>query len=122
MLGLPDGFRSDTSGGGVIQDSASSASLVAALAARERATGFEINRIGTGGGLTAYASTQAHSSIEKAVRIAGYGAERLRTIEVDDGLAMRPDRLEEAIEAGPRRRSQPGVRHRHRRNHINDRC
>jgi aromatic-L-amino-acid/L-tryptophan decarboxylase len=98
MLGLPAGFRSDTAGGGVIQDSASSASLVAALAARERATGFESNRIGTGGGLTAFASTQAHSSIEKAVRIAGYGAERLRTIEVDDGLAMRPDRLEEAIE------------------------
>jgi aromatic-L-amino-acid decarboxylase len=98
MLGLPAGFRSDTTGGGVIQDSASSASLVAALAARERATGFESNRIGTGGGLTAYASTQAHSSIEKAVRMAGYGAERLRTIEVDDSLAMRPDRLEEAIE------------------------
>ena len=98
MLGLPAEFRSHTAGGGVIQDSASSASLVAALAARERATGFESNRIGTGGGLTAYASTQAHSSIEKAVRIAGYGAERLRTIEVDDGLAMRPDRLEEAIE------------------------
>jgi aromatic-L-amino-acid decarboxylase len=98
MLGLPAGFRSDTVGGGVIQDSASSASLVAALAARERATGFESNRTGTGGGLTAYASTQAHSSIEKAVRIAGYGAERLRTIEVDESLAMRPDRLEEAIE------------------------
>jgi aromatic-L-amino-acid/L-tryptophan decarboxylase len=98
MLGLPAGFRSDTAGGGVIQDSASSASLVAALAARERATDFESNRIGTASGLTAYASTQAHSSIEKAVRIAGYGAKRLRTIEVDDGLAMRPDRLEEAIE------------------------
>ncbi len=99
MLGLPSGFRSDTAGGGVIQDSASSASLVAALAARERASGFETNRFGTGGGLTAYASTQAHSSIEKAVRIAGYGMERLRTIEVDENLAMRPDRLEESIEA-----------------------
>ncbi len=98
MLGLPAGFRSDTAGGGVIQDSASGATLVAALAARERATGFESNRIGTGGGLTAYASTQAHSSIEKAVRIAGYGVDRLRAIEVDESLALRPDRLEEAIE------------------------
>ena len=58
-------------GGGVIQDTASSASLCALLAARERATGYASNERGCDGRLVAYTSTQAHSSIEKGVRIAG---------------------------------------------------
>ena len=75
MLGLPAKFRSDGTGGGVIQDTASSASLCALLAGRERATGFRANESGSGGKLTAYASTQAHSSIEKAVKVSGIGRE-----------------------------------------------
>ncbi len=97
MLGLPDAFKSDGRGGGVIQDTASSASLCALLAARERATGYRINERGCDGSLVAYTSTQAHSSIEKAVKIAGIGSENLRLIDVDDTFAMRPDELAEAI-------------------------
>lgn len=99
LLGLPDHFRSEGKGGGVIQDTASSSSLVALLAARERATGFAANRRGVTGTMTAYTSSQAHSSIEKAAGIAGIGRENLRPIDVDDTYAMRPDALERAIKA-----------------------
>jgi aromatic-L-amino-acid decarboxylase len=99
LLGLPEKFLSTSSGGGVIQDTASSATLVALLAARERATGFSSNRKGCDGRLVAYCSTQTHSSIEKAVKIAGIGAGNLRRIEVDDFFAMRPKALQRQIEA-----------------------
>jgi len=98
LLGLPGRFRSDGAGGGVIQDSASSATLCALLAARERATGFESDRRGCDGRLVAYASEQVHSSLEKAARIAGLGRESLRLIEVDESFAMRPESLLAAIE------------------------
>ena len=97
MLDLPEKFKSSSSGGGVIQDSASSASLVALLAARERATGFASNEQGLSERLVAYASTQAHSSIEKAVKIAGLGRQNLRLIDVDETYAMRADALAEQI-------------------------
>jgi aromatic-L-amino-acid decarboxylase len=97
MLGLPEKFLSSSRGGGVIQDTASSATLCALLAGRERATGFRSNESGVDGRLTAYASTQAHSSVEKAVRIAGLGRENLRLVEVGDTFAMRPDELARAI-------------------------
>jgi len=93
MLALPLKFKSNGRGGGVIQDSASSASLCALLAARERATGYESNETGCDGRLVAYTSTQTHSSIEKGVRIAGLGRQNLRLIEVDDHFALRPDAL-----------------------------
>jgi aromatic-L-amino-acid decarboxylase len=64
MLGLPQKFLSTSTGGGVIQDTASSASLCALLAARERATNFVSNQRGCDGKLVAYTSSQAHSSIE----------------------------------------------------------
>ena len=96
-LDLPAGFRSGSDGGGVIQDTASSAALCALVAARERAR--EGGAAVAAGGLTAYASTQAHSSIEKAVRIAGLGAGGLRLIEVDEGLRLRPDALAAAMAA-----------------------
>jgi aromatic-L-amino-acid decarboxylase len=98
MMGLPEQFKSTTAGGGVIQDTASSATLCALLAARERATGFESNRTGLAGRLTAYTSAHGHSLVEKAVMIAGLGRENLRFIECDEQFAMRPDRLEAAIE------------------------
>ena len=98
MLALPEKFKSDSTGGGVIQDSASSASLCALLAARERATNYESNRRGLSADLVAYTSTQAHSSIEKAVKIAGLGEQNLRLIEVDENYAMRPEALAMQIE------------------------
>jgi aromatic-L-amino-acid decarboxylase len=93
MLGLPQKFSSCGAGGGVIQDTASSASLCALLAARERATGYASNERGCDGRLVAYTSSQAHSSIEKAVKIAGLGRQNLRLIDVDGKFAMRPDAL-----------------------------
>ncbi len=99
MLGLPERFSSSGAGGGVIQDSASSATLAALLAARERATAGNSNRQGVDGRVVVYTSAQAHSSVEKAVRIAGIGSDRLRPIDVDDTFAMRPEALEAAIEA-----------------------
>ncbi len=99
MLGLPEKFLSTGNGGGVIQDTASSASLCALLAARERATQFASNRRGCDGKLVVYCSTQTHSSIEKAVRIAGIGSDNLRQIEVDHKFAMRPEALARQIDA-----------------------
>jgi aromatic-L-amino-acid decarboxylase len=98
MLDLPAKFFSTSAGGGVIEDTASSASLCALLAARERATGFASNQRGCDGRLVAYASSQAHSSIEKAVKIAGLGLDNLRLIEVDRHFAMRPEALARQVE------------------------
>src|SRR5882724_9138035 len=66
-LGLPEKFLSTKSGGAVIQDTASSATLCAVLAARERATKFNSNRRGCREELVTYTSAQAHSSVEKAM-------------------------------------------------------
>ena len=115
LLGLPDRFRSTTAGGGVIQDTASSSTLTALLAARERASAGSVNEHGAGFGpnrgpnggpdrgspqrLTVYTSRHAHSSIEKAVRIAGLGRINLRLVDADARHAMRPDALEAAIAA-----------------------
>lgn len=98
MLDLPKQFHSTSKGGGVIQDTASSASLCALLAARERATNFRTNEHGTNGALTAYASSQAHSSIEKATKIAGFGRSNLRLVDVDAAFAMQPEALARAIQ------------------------
>jgi aromatic-L-amino-acid decarboxylase len=99
MLALPEKFLSSSTGGGVIQDTASSASLCALLAARERASNFASNKSGCDGKLVAYTSSQAHSSIEKDVQIAGIGRDNLRFIAVDENFAMRPDALAHQIEA-----------------------
>jgi len=97
LLALPEKFRSTGFGGGVIQDTASSATLCALLAARERATDFACNRFGVRQPLVAYASTQAHSSMEKDMRIGGLGAANLRAIDVDESFALKPAALESAI-------------------------
>jgi len=99
MLGLPEKFLSSSAGGGVIQDTASSASLCALLAARERATNFASNRQGCDGRLVAYCSTQTHSSVEKAMKIAGMGSANLRQIAVDSEFAMKADALAWQIES-----------------------
>ncbi|WP_034269255.1 pyridoxal-dependent decarboxylase [Haloechinothrix halophila] len=85
LLGLPEHWRTDARGGGVIEDSASSGSLVALLAALHRA-GRARN--------TLYVSSQTHSSLEKAAVIAGVATENVRIVDVDpDTLAMRPEHL-----------------------------
>jgi aromatic-L-amino-acid decarboxylase len=99
LLGLPERFTSRGPGGGVIQDTASSATLCALLAARERATGGASNARGIDGPLGVYASSQAHSSVEKAVGIAGIGREFLRALPVDRAFALLPDALDRALAA-----------------------
>lgn len=96
LIGLPESFR------GVIQDTASTATLTALLCARERTTGQAVNRQGfaagaAGGALRVYATGETHSSLEKGARIAGFGAENLVCVPVDDALAMLPQALEEHI-------------------------
>jgi aromatic-L-amino-acid decarboxylase len=99
MTGLPEGFH------GVIQDTASGATLCALLTARERATGWAAGEQGlgalgaTGRQLAVYASAEAHSSVEKDVMVAGLGREALRKIPVDDAFALRPEILAEAVAA-----------------------
>jgi aromatic-L-amino-acid/L-tryptophan decarboxylase len=98
LLGLPHRFKSEGPGGGVIQDSASSAVLCALLAARERTSGFKTNQCGCDRNLAAYTSPHAHSSVEKAVKVAGLGKENLRLIETDQNSAMKPAVLRERID------------------------
>ncbi len=107
MLGLPDRFLSTSRGGGVLQDTASNAVLCALLAARERATGFQSNRAGAAGDLVVYTSEHAHSSIDKAMRIAGLGHQQLRKVASDAAFAMRPDALARQIEQDRRAGYKP---------------
>ena len=100
LLGLPERFRSTSAaGGGVIQGSASEATLTSILAARWRVTDGAINVTGDTTKLVAYATSQAHSSVEKGLRIAGIGTSQLRTVPHDDVFAMRPDELARLIAA-----------------------
>lgn len=95
MLGLPDTFR------GVIQDTASTSTLVALISARERTTGYGASRGGlqeAAKRLVVYASSQAHSSVEKAAALAGFGRETVRAIETDAAFAMRSGALLAAID------------------------
>ncbi|RMG31830.1 MAG: aminotransferase class I/II-fold pyridoxal phosphate-dependent enzyme [Bacteroidetes bacterium] len=95
MLDLPAHFE------GCIHDTASTATLIALLTARERATNFGSNASGFTADppLRVYASTQTHSSIDKAVKIAGLGAENLVKVGVDEAFAMDPAALRQAVEA-----------------------
>ncbi|MGC4770879.1 pyridoxal-dependent decarboxylase [Micromonospora sp. DT44] len=100
LLDLPPRFSSTGPGGGVIQDSASSATLVATLTALHRASGGRWRATGIDRRYRAYTSVHGHSSIEKAARIAGLGADGVRALDVDpDTQALRPDALRAAIEA-----------------------
>jgi aromatic-L-amino-acid decarboxylase len=101
MIGLPDGLA------GVIQDTASTATLCAFLTARENATEFKVNESGAREPLIVYASAEAHSSVEKDVKIAGFGKENLRSIPTDENFALIPARLEEAVLEDKRRGLQP---------------
>jgi aromatic-L-amino-acid decarboxylase len=96
MVGLSEAWS------GVIQDTASTSTLVALLCARERASGYSLAR----GGLQAeekplvvYATAHGHSSVDKAALLAGFGRANLRTVPHDAVYAMRPDALDEAVRA-----------------------
>ena len=93
MIGLPSGFE------GVIQDSASTATLAAILTAREKTTGFSGNIDGLNQSVTlkVYCSEQTHSSVEKAVKISGIGRKNLVKIAVRDDFSMDPDKLRDAV-------------------------
>ena len=97
LLDLPGSFR----GNGVIQSTASDGAVVALLAALHRASGGRTEHEGVHSGrFAAYASTQAHSSIEKACRVVGLGADALRKIDVDPSTqAARPEHLRELVAA-----------------------
>lgn len=94
-LGLPEGFQ------GVIQDSATSANVCALLTMRERALGWRSNESGMAGEkqLRVYASPETHSSIDKAVRIAGIGQQHLVKVPTDGSWALDPEALRRAINA-----------------------
>ncbi len=94
MTGLPEEFE------GVIQDSASSATLAALITAREKITGFRSNSEGLSdaGRLRIYVSTQTHSSVEKGAGVAGFGRSNLVRVDVRDDFSMDPAALERAIE------------------------
>jgi aromatic-L-amino-acid decarboxylase len=93
MIKLPVEFE------GVIQDSASTATLAALLTSREKKTGFLFNRDGAqnSGILRVYCSEETHSSVEKAVKIAGIGKRNLVKIPVRDDFSMNTEKLESAI-------------------------
>jgi aromatic-L-amino-acid/L-tryptophan decarboxylase len=101
LLGLPERFHSNGTGGGVIQHTASDAALVALLAALHRASGGRTERAGVAAErFTVYTSNQTHSSVEKACRIAGLGADALRKIDADPATqAARADHLRELLAA-----------------------
>ncbi|MCC7223507.1 MAG: hypothetical protein IT273_07250 [Chitinophagales bacterium] len=92
-LGLPAHWE------GVIQDTASAATLCAILSAREQASQGHINQYGFDGSqqYAVYASAETHSSIDKAVKIAGIGSQNLRKLAVDEQFAMSPTALEVAV-------------------------
>lgn len=96
MVGLSEKWQ------GVIQDTASTSTLVALLCAREQASDYSLSR----GGLQAeerplivYTSVHSHSSVEKAALLAGFGRANLRLIGTDESHAMRSDLLAEAVQA-----------------------
>jgi aromatic-L-amino-acid/L-tryptophan decarboxylase len=95
MVGLPEAWS------GVIQDTASTSTLVALICAREKASQFSLKHRGLQGlpqPLVVYASAHAHSSVDKAALLAGFGRDNIRLIPHDAAYAMQPDRLTAAIE------------------------
>ena len=96
MIGLSTEWR------GVIQDTASTSTLVGLISARERASDYALAGKGLQDGkapLIVYVSGHAHSSVDKAATLAGFGAAHIRHVAVDGDFALRPDALRAAIEA-----------------------
>jgi aromatic-L-amino-acid decarboxylase len=104
MVGLSTSWR------GVIQDTASTSTLVALICARERTTDYGLSR----GGLQAepqplvvYTSAHSHSSVEKAALLAGFGRRNVRVVPHDAQYAMRADALRDAITTDRQGGSRP---------------
>jgi aromatic-L-amino-acid/L-tryptophan decarboxylase len=94
MVGLSDAWS------GVIQDTASTTTLVAMICARERATGYGMSRGGLQGEdrkLVVYACAHSHSSVDKAALLAGFGREQVRLVPFDGAYAMRADALGDMV-------------------------
>jgi aromatic-L-amino-acid decarboxylase len=104
MLGLSEAWS------GVIQDTASTSTLVALICARERSSGYSL---GLGGlqaqphPLVVYTSAHSHSSVDKAALLAGFGRANVRVVPHDAEYAMRPEALDEAIVADRRAGARP---------------
>jgi aromatic-L-amino-acid decarboxylase len=95
LVGLPDGFA------GVIQDTASTSTLLALVCARERTSSYSLARGGLqaeGRPLRVYVSEQAHSSVEKAALLAGFGRDNVVRVPADGAYAMRAEALRETVE------------------------
>ena len=96
MIGLSDAWS------GVIQDTASSCTLVALMSAREKRSNYSLARGGLQGEehpLIVYVSKHSHSSVEKAALLAGFGRDNLHFIDTDENYAMKPDVLAQAVQA-----------------------
>ena len=94
MVGLSDKWS------GVIQDTASTSTLVALICARERASAYSLVKGGiqsVPSPLVVYVSGHAHSSVDKAALLAGFGRDHVRLVPTDSAFAMRPDALADAI-------------------------
>jgi aromatic-L-amino-acid decarboxylase len=95
MVGLSEAWR------GVIQDTASTSTLIALITARERTTHYALTRGGLQGEarpLAIYVSSQSHSSVDKAALLAGFGRDNLRLIPCDENHAVRPDAFAALVE------------------------
>jgi aromatic-L-amino-acid/L-tryptophan decarboxylase len=106
LVGLSDAWK------GTIHDTASTATFIAMVCARERASDFSARRGGIVGGqpLVAYASDQAHSSIPKAVLVAGYGSDNLRILPAaGPDYALDPGALDAAMAADVAAGRKPAV-------------
>jgi aromatic-L-amino-acid decarboxylase len=96
MVGLSDAWS------GVIQDTASTSTLVALLCAREKSSRYGLDRGGLQGDdkpLVVYTSAQSHSSVEKAALLAGFGRAFVRKLATDEKYALVPSALDAAIRA-----------------------
>lgn len=106
LIDLPPGLT------GMIQDSASIATLCSLICARERATDFASHEDGLtsiGRPLSVYGSDQTHSSVLKGAMLAGYGRTAYRALPSDDAYALRPDALSRAIEEDLKRGVIPAM-------------
>jgi aromatic-L-amino-acid decarboxylase len=95
MVGLSSAWN------GVIQDTASTSTLIALLSARERTTNYSLARGGLQGEkdpLVVYVTAHSHSSVDKAALLAGFGRANIRIVAHDSSFAIKPDALELAIQ------------------------
>ncbi|MBU8871006.1 MAG: DegT/DnrJ/EryC1/StrS family aminotransferase [Gemmatimonadales bacterium] len=103
LIGLPYGADgSQDRFHGVIQDTASTATLCALVCAREKCTAFAVNAVGAAGlagagALRLYCSPEAHSSVVKGAKIAGFGSENIVLVDVDESRAMDAEDLDRRI-------------------------